>query len=115
MNAKQAVAAIVTGAVITFGGFAGVIHLDNNLRMERKASDRCWIKGGTYKDGTCETPEDRMSPEAKVCTAMRGSYAVTTGDKFTCYEDKGSVLEIPDLTGKEVILTEDGAVLVNRR
>ncbi len=77
---------------------------------DRAADDRCWVQGGTYKDGSCEMLEDKLTPEAKVCMAMKGSYMVTGAD-FKCYSDQGEELKMPDLEGKEVIVIDDTVVL----
>lgn len=117
MSRSAAIIGTVVG--IALGSFgAAQIGLASH-RVEQKASDDCWIKGGEYKDGRCEMPEDLMSNQEKVCIAMRGEYWTqkkqhAPGVDFTCYRD-GKVLEIPDMTGMEVVLTEDGAVAYDRR
>ena len=102
----------MTALALTFAGFTGVIHLDNALRQERKASDRCWIDGGTYKDGNCEKPEDKMSPAGKVCNALHGSYMVVEDGKTMCYSYKGEKLKMPSVEDKEVVLMDDGTVVI---
>jgi hypothetical protein len=114
MGIKHGVAAGITAGVVIFGGFAGAMYLDNSLRMERKAVDYCWIKGGTYTEGKCEMPQDRMTPEEKVCMGMRGSYGYIKDKDGTlkCFKQDGTQIPMPDLRGREVTLMKDGTVSV---
>lgn len=95
-------------------GFAGLMYVDNNFRQERKASDRCWIDGGTYTDGTCTKPEDRLTDQEKVCMAMKGTYITSKeeGAEFTCYSWDGAVKTMPNLEGKKVVVMDDGTVML---
>lgn len=117
MNTTGIIATVAMATAVTFGGFYGIMQMDHTQRMERKVSDRCWIDGGTYKDGTCERPEDTLTDQEKVCMAMKGSYVIidtSAGREFRCYEWQGKELEMPDLTGKEVIVIDDTVVLRDR-
>jgi hypothetical protein len=101
-------------ALVLLGVLAVRIH--TYLTYDHFADDRCWVKGGVYKDGSCEMPVDKLTPEAKVCKALDGTFVVakdkTTGtEELTCYDREGKIKELPNLEGKEVIVVNGGVVL----
>lgn len=108
----------VTLAVIllVMGGL--VAHLFwsmNHLTQERVNSERCWVLGGEYKDGSCEMPEDLRTNEAKVCEALDGNFVIRKNEDTgltatTCYSGVGKVMELPDLTDRKVVDNGDGTV-----
>ncbi len=114
MDTKQTVLALIG---MTVGLLMGALIITgwNAVRYDRQVSDQCWITGGTYTDGTCETMDALdLTDQEKVCVAMKGTYIIKKQEgvveEFTCYRDNKE-LEMPDLTGKEVIMLDDTVIL----
>lgn len=95
----------------------------NALRFQQQMqyiSDRCWVQGGTIDNGTCKMPEDKRTPQEKVCEAMKGNYViakdkVTGKEEFWCYSDEGKELKLPNLEGKEVVAMDGGTVMLRKK
>lgn len=109
---------VVVLAVTVLAFMAGNALIDQQQRQY--IADRCWVLGGTMNNGTCKMPEDKRTPQQKVCEAMKGSFVIAedkmTRDKeFWCYSDEGKELKLPNLEGKEVIVMDDGTVTLRKK
>ena len=102
---------IVVGLVL---GVWIVSMIGQHAATDRVADDRCWVQGGTYKDGTCSFP-DKLTPLSAVCMAMKGSYNMVADGKFTCYSSEGRELVMPGLDDKEVVMVGDTIVLRDKK
>lgn len=95
MKTSQLVGAIILANAIVFGGFAGIIHLDNHYRVERKAADQCWIKDGTYKGGKCEMPQKSPIQLRAEEACADDNYYVLEGDPVIyCIDSKHGVYKV---------------------
>lgn len=103
---------IGTAVGIALGSFAAAQIGMASHRVEQQADDACWVKGGEYRDGKCEMPQDRLSPEQKVCMGMRGSYQTVKDGETKCFKQDGTEIPLPDLRGREVSIKDDGTVVV---
>jgi hypothetical protein len=110
--------ALASLAIIVLGLMAGNALKDQD--QYRYISDRCWVQGGTMEGVTCKLPEDKRTPQEKVCVAMKGNYVIakdkiTGKEEFWCYSDEGKELKLPNLAGKEVVTMDDGTVLLRKK
>lgn len=93
MTTKQVAAIIISTVVLTFGGFYGIMQIDHNQRLERKASDQCWIKGGEYRDGTCEMPKKAELQQKAEDSCGHRQYIISDADIY-CVDDKHGVFKV---------------------
>jgi hypothetical protein len=117
---KNSAAVIGVALGVALGSFgAAQIGIQAN-RAETQKLEQCWADGGEYVDGTCGKPEYEMSASEKVCVAMGGSYVTSKrqhapGVDTKCYRTDGSEITLPDWAGKEVVVLDDGTVVLRSK